>query len=103
MDLWNALGQNTGVGRLSLFQGIFPTQGIEPRFPKLQEDSLPAQLQGKPKNTGMGSLSPLQGDLPNPGIEPKSPALQVDSLPLGNQESPRRLEWVAYSFSSGSS
>ena len=25
---WNSPGQNTGVGRLSLFQGIFPTQGL---------------------------------------------------------------------------
>ena len=25
---WNSLGQNTGVGRLSLLQGIFPTQGL---------------------------------------------------------------------------
>ena len=24
---WNSLGQNTGVGSLSLLQGIFPTQG----------------------------------------------------------------------------
>ena len=24
---WNSLGRNTGVGSLSLFQGIFPTQG----------------------------------------------------------------------------
>ena len=24
---WNSPGQNTGVGRLSLLQGIFPTQG----------------------------------------------------------------------------
>ena len=24
---WNSLGQNTGVGILSLLQGIFPTQG----------------------------------------------------------------------------
>ena len=27
---WNSLGQNTGVGRLSLLQGIFPTQGLNP-------------------------------------------------------------------------
>ena len=46
----------------------------------LQEDSLPAEPQGKPKNTGVGSLSLLQWDLPNPGIELGSPALQVDSL-----------------------
>ena len=31
-----------------------------PRSPALQVDSLPAELQGKPKNTGVGSLSLLQ-------------------------------------------
>ena len=25
---WNSAGQNTGVGSLSLLQGIFPTQGL---------------------------------------------------------------------------
>ena len=37
---------------------------IEPRFPTLQVDSLPAEPQGKPKNTGVGSLSLLQGIFP---------------------------------------
>ena len=27
---WNSPGQNTGVGGLSLLQGIFPTQGLNP-------------------------------------------------------------------------
>ena len=27
---WNSSGQNTGVGNLSLFQGIFPTLGLNP-------------------------------------------------------------------------
>ena len=27
---WNSPGQNTGVGSLSLLQGIFPTQGLKP-------------------------------------------------------------------------
>ena len=31
--------------------------GIEPRSPALQADSLTAEPQGKPKNTGVGSLS----------------------------------------------
>ena len=31
--------------------------GIKPRSPATQADSLPAELQGKPKNTGVGSLS----------------------------------------------
>ena len=52
-------GQNTGVVSLSLLQGIIPTQGSNPT---LQEDSLPAEPQGKPK----------------------------------------KVEWVAYSFSSRS-
>ena len=35
---WNSPGQNTGVGSLSLLQGI-PKPGIEPRSPVLQVDS----------------------------------------------------------------
>ena len=30
---WNSLGQNAGVGSLSLLQGIFPTQGSNPGLP----------------------------------------------------------------------
>ena len=52
--------QNTGVGSLSLLQGIVPTQG-RTRSPALQADSLPTEPPGKPKNTGVGSLSLLQG------------------------------------------
>ena len=72
-SLWHCPGQNTGVGVLSLLQGIFPT----PRSPALQVDSLPAEPHEKPKNTGVGSLSLLQW--PFPTLE--SPSLQADSLP----------------------
>ena len=30
---WNSPGQNPGVGSLSLLQGIFPTQGLNPGLP----------------------------------------------------------------------
>ena len=43
---------------------------MQPRTPTLQVDSLPAELQGKPKNIGV-----------DPGMEPGSLALQADSLP----------------------
>ena len=33
---------------------------MEPKSPALQVDSLPVELQEKPKNTGMGSLFLLQ-------------------------------------------
>ena len=41
----DSLGKNTGVGCPTLLQGIFA--GIEPRFPALQEDSLPSEPPGK--------------------------------------------------------
>ena len=31
-DLWNSAGKNTGMGSLSLLQGIFQTQGLNPGF-----------------------------------------------------------------------
>jgi len=58
---WNSLGQNTGVGNLSLLQGIFPTQGS------------------------------------NPGLQHCRGILYQ----LSHKASPRRMEWVACSFSSG--
>ena len=42
------------------FSGNHPKPGIEPRFPALQADSLPAEPQGKFNSTGVGSLSLLQ-------------------------------------------
>ena len=60
---WNSPGQHTGVGSLSLLQGIFPTQG---------------------SNSGLLHCGQILYQLSHKG-------------------SPRMLEWVAYSFSSGSS
>ena len=56
---WDSPGQNTGVGSLSLLQGIFPTQGSK---------FFTSQATGKPKNTGVGSLSPLQQILLTQGL-----------------------------------
>ena len=41
---WNSPGQNTEVGSCSPSPGDLPKPGIEPRFPALQADSLPAEL-----------------------------------------------------------
>ena len=35
--LWNSPGQNTGVGSLSLLQGIFPAQGLNPGLPHCRQ------------------------------------------------------------------
>ena len=34
---WNSPGQNTGVGNLSLLQGIFPTQASNPGLPHCRQ------------------------------------------------------------------
>ena len=46
---WDFPGKDNGVGCHLLLQGIFPTQGYEPGSLALQADSLPIELQGKPK------------------------------------------------------
>ena len=67
--------------RRSLLQETFPSPGdlpnpgIEPRSPKLQADSLPAEPPGKPKDTGVGSLSLLQQIFPTQELKGGFPAL----------------------------
>ena len=92
---WNSPGQNTGVGSVSLLQGI--------RSPTLQVDSLPAEPQGKPKNTGMDNLSLLQRIFPTQRSIPGLPHCRLILYQLSHKGSPRILEWVAYPFSRGSS
>ena len=66
-SLWrlfiNSPGQNTGMLSLSIAQGIFSTQRLNPGLPPCKH-SLPAEPQGKPKKTGVGSLSLLQTVFP---------------------------------------
>ena len=77
---WNSPGQNTGVGSLSLLQGIFPTQGSNPGLPHCRQ--ILYQLSTREAQEYWSGWSiPSPGDLPDPGIEPGSPALQADSLP----------------------
>ena len=47
-------------GQPFLSPGNLPNPGMEPRAPRLQADSLPAESQGKSKNTGGSSWSLLQ-------------------------------------------
>ena len=94
----NSLGQNTGVGSLSL-----PNPGIKPRSPALQADSLPAEPQEKPKNIGVGTLSFIQGIVPTLGSNPGLTHCRVNLYQLNHKGSPRILEWVAYPFSRASS
>ena len=46
---WNSPGQSTGVGSLSLLQGIFPTQGSNPGFPHCRWILYQLSHQGSPR------------------------------------------------------
>ena len=59
----NSPGKNTGVACHALLQGIFPTQGSNPRLLHCRWILLSEPL-GKPKNTGVHSLSLLQRTFP---------------------------------------
>ena len=46
---WNSLGQNTGMGSLSLLQGIFPTQRLNPRLPHCMRILYQLSHKGSPR------------------------------------------------------
>ena len=69
------------------------------RCPTLQ----PHGLNSPGQNTGVGSLSLLQGIFPTQGAKPGLLHCRWILYQLSHKESPRILEWVAYSFSSRSS
>ena len=46
---WDSSGQNTGVGSLSLLQGIFSTQGLNPGLPHSRQILYPLSHKGSPR------------------------------------------------------
>ena len=98
---WNSPGQNTGAGSLSLLQGIFPIQRLNPGLPHCRP--ILYQHQGSPRNTGVGSLSLLQRIFPTQESNWGLLHCRQILYQLSHKGSPRMLERVAYPFSSGSS
>ena len=78
---WNSTGQNTGVGSLSLLQGIFPTQGLNPGLPHCRWILYQLSPKGSPRILEWVAylFSSWSSD---PGIGLGSLALQSYSLPV---------------------
>ena len=51
---WNSLGQNTGVGSLSLLQGLLPTQGLNPGLPHCKRTLYQLSHKGNPRILELG-------------------------------------------------
>ena len=54
---WHSLGQNTGVGSLSLLQRIFPTQGLNPGLPHCRWILNQLNHKGRPFYIGVQSIN----------------------------------------------
>ena len=66
---WNYLVQNTRVGSLSLLQGIFPTQGLNPGFPHCRQILYQLNHKGSPRILKWVTYPfPSLVDLAYPGI-----------------------------------
>ena len=96
---WTSPGQNTGVGSLSLLQGIFLTQGSNPGLPHCKRWIL-YQLSHKGSPDGKVKWSEVAQSCLTLW-DPMDYSLPGSSLHGILQA--RVLEWVAISFSRGSS
>ena len=84
---WHSPAQNTGLGSLSLLQGIFPKQGLNPDLPHCRQILYQLSNKGSPRILEWVVYHSAVG-LPDPGIELGSPPLQVNSLPTELSGSP---------------
>ena len=85
---WNSPDQNTGVGSLSLLQGIFPTQGSNPSIPHCWQILYQLSHQRSPKILEW-VVYPFSRGSSDPGIKLEFPALQEDSLPSEPKGKPK--------------
>ena len=89
---WNSPAQNTGVCSFSLFQGIFPTQGLNPGFPHCRRILYQLSHKGSRVKVAQSCLTlcnPMDCSLPGSSVYE---ILQA-----------RILEWVVVPFSGRSS
>ena len=77
---WNSSGQNTGVGSLSLLQGIFPTQGWNPGLPHCRWILYQLSHQESPRILEWAAY-PFSSRSSQPRNRTGSAALQADSSP----------------------
>ena len=84
------------------FQGIFPTQGLNPDLLHCRWIIYQLSHKGSPRILEWGPV-PSPGYLPDSGIKQGSSALQEDSLPAEPQGKPKNTAVIPYPFSSRSS
>ena len=98
----NSRGQNTGVGSLSLLQGIFPIQGSNPGLPHCRQILYQLSHKGSPKTLKWVAY-PFSSGSSRPRNPTRVSCIAGGFFTTEPQGKPKNTEWVAYPFSSGSS
>ena len=83
----NSPGQNTGVGSLSLLQGIFPTQGSNPGLQHCRQILYQLSHKGRPRKLEWVAY-PFSSRSSRPRNLTRSPPPQADSLPAESPGKP---------------
>ena len=96
---WNSPGQNTGVGSLSLLQGIFPTQGLNPGLLHCRRILYRLSHKGSLNLVGGGDILFI-GHLDYQTVERKVCVLSFFDLPVGltQKYSQILIRWIFMPF-----
>ena len=77
---WNSPGQNTGMGSLSLLQGIFPMQGSNPGLPHCRQILYQLSHRGSPRILEWVAY-PFSRGSSRPGNRTRISSIAGNSLP----------------------
>ena len=88
---------------INSFNWIFVCESRSVMSDSLRSHGLYSSMNSLGQNTGVGSLFLLQGIFPTQGLNPGLPHCRQILYQMSHKASPRKPEWVAYPFSSGSS
>ena len=95
---WKSPGQNTGVGSLSLLQGIFPNQGSNPGLPHCRWILYQLSHKGSPRILEW-VVYPFSSGSSRPRSQTGVSSLQVDSLPTELSGEPPVSSLIVNTFS----
>ena len=90
---WNSPGQKTGVGSLSLLQGIYPTQGSNPGLPHCRQILYQLSHKGSPRILEWVAYAFSRGSSRPSNQTGVFSHAQVDSLPTVLSRKPSMIDY----------
>ena len=97
---WHSPGQNTGVGSLSLFQGIFPTQGLNQGLPHCRWIFYQLSHKGSPRILEWVAYNTFSSGFSQPRNWTRVSCIAEDSLPTELSGKHFQWAWLALKWAS---